>query len=196
MSSLEVRVPDIGDFESVDVAKRLSLFFGTWNVGSLPSESEFDFTTIARARWYTYAASANEITPGSQGLDQGDNLFVVRLEPQGETPLDRMRSWSSIQNVISTTGEDYTRQGKEKLFNQLSRFLSTQTDAGDYDTSAAALGMTPGAVTTAVNRLRSRYGDFITAEIARTVGTAEEIPSERRYICELLCLANVTADAR
>ncbi len=106
----------LNDFEDIDVAKRLSLFFRTWSLGSLPSLTEFDFTTVADARWYTYAASTGDITPGSRGVDAGDNLFVVRLEPEGETPLERMRSWRSIQNVISTTGEDLTRQEFVEFF--------------------------------------------------------------------------------
>jgi hypothetical protein len=108
----------LNDFESIDVAKRLSLFFRAWRLGSLPSQSEFDFTTVARARWFTYAASAGDITPGSQGVDQGDNLFVVRLEPRGETPLEKARSWRSIQSVISTTGEDFTRQEFIEFFGR------------------------------------------------------------------------------
>ncbi|HYO45203.1 MAG TPA: cell surface protein SprA, partial [Gemmatimonadota bacterium] len=100
----------LNDFENIDVAKRLSLFFRTWRLGSLPSQAEFDFITVADARWYTYAAQAGDITPGSQGVDQGDNLFVVHFEPEGETPLEKARSWRSIQSVISTTGEDFTRQ--------------------------------------------------------------------------------------
>lgn len=106
----------LNDFENIDVAKRLSLFFRAWSVGSLPSQTEFDLTTAARARWYTYAANAGDITPGSRGVDQGDNLFVLRFEPKGETPLEMARSWRSIQSVISTTGEDYTRQEFVEFF--------------------------------------------------------------------------------
>jgi hypothetical protein len=100
----------LNDFENIDVAKRLNLFFRAWTLGSIPSQTEFDFTTVAEARWFTYAAQTGDITPGSRGVDAGDNLFVVRLDPEGETPLERARSWRSIQSVLSTTGEDFTRQ--------------------------------------------------------------------------------------
>jgi RNA polymerase sigma-70 factor (ECF subfamily) len=95
--------------------------------------------------------------------------------------------------VVHLRGE-YCRQGKEQLFNQLKPFLITQTDAGDYAAIAQTLHMTPGAITTAVNRLRGRYGDFINTEIARTVAAPEDIPGERRYICELVCLANLSGE--
>jgi hypothetical protein len=100
----------LNDFENIDVAKRLTLFFRAWTLGSIPSQTEFDFTTIGDARWFTYAANAADITPGARGVDQGDNLFVVHFEPEGETPIEMARSWRSIQSVISTTGEDLTRQ--------------------------------------------------------------------------------------
>jgi hypothetical protein len=100
----------LNDFENIDVAKRLSLFFRAWSLGSVPSQTDFDLLSVADARWYTFAAQSGEITPGSRGIDQGDNLFIVRLEPEGDTPGEMAASWRSIQSVISTTGEDLTRQ--------------------------------------------------------------------------------------
>jgi RNA polymerase sigma-70 factor (ECF subfamily) len=94
------------------------------------------------------------------------------------------------EQAIRHLREDYGRQGKEQIFEHLRPFLSDQTDTGDYAAVARALNMTPGAVTTAASRLRARYGQFIDAEIARTVASPEEIPGERHYICEVLCLAN------
>jgi hypothetical protein len=83
---------------------------------------------------------------------------------------------------------DYAKQGKIELFDRLTPFLNEESAAGDYTPVAQALGMSPGAVTTAVHRLRHRYAECIDAEIARTVGSVEEIPSERRYLYEVLSL--------
>lgn len=118
-------------------------------------------------------------------LEPVDNLSPEKL-------FERRWALDLHEQVVLHLREDYCRQGKEQVFDQLKPFLSDQTDSGDYVAVARALKMTPGAVTTATNRLRSRYVEFISAEIARTVASPEEIPSERRYICEILCLANLS----
>jgi DNA-directed RNA polymerase specialized sigma24 family protein len=120
------------------------------------------------------------------------------LEPVDDLSPEKLfeRRWALDLHgqAVTHLREDYCRQGKERLFDRLKPFLSDQTDSGDYIVAARDLNMSPGAVTTAVNRLRGRYGEFINAEIARTVGTPDEIPSERRYICEILCQANLSVD--
>lgn len=120
-------------------------------------------------------------------LEPADNLSPEKL-------FERRWALDIQEQAIHHLHEEYRRQGKEPLFKQLRPFLTDQTDAGDYAAVARALHMTPGAVTTAAKRLRGRYGEFITAEVARTVANPEEIPSEKRYICEVLCLANLSID--
>ena len=131
-------------------------------------------------------------------LDEKIGEERYALEPVDDLSPEKLfeRRWALDlhEQAVLHLREDYCRQGKEQVFDQLKPFLSDQSDSGDYLTKARALNMTPGAVTTAVNRLRGRYGEFITAEIARTVATPAEVPGERRYICEVLCLANLSAD--
>lgn len=126
---------------------------------------------------------------------EGDERYA--LEPVDDLSPEKLfeRRWAldlHEQSIRQLRGE-YCRLGKERLFDRLKPFLSDQTDSGDYVTVARELEMTPGAVTTATNRLRARYGEFINAEIARTVASEDEIPGERRYILEVLCLANASS---
>jgi len=118
-------------------------------------------------------------------LEPVDNLSPEKL-------FERRWALDLHAQAVRQLREDYCRQGKEQVFDLLQPFLSDQSDTGDYDALAQALKMTPGAVTTAVNRLRGRYGEFINDEIARTVASPEEIASERRYIREVLCQANLS----
>ena len=131
-------------------------------------------------------------------LDDKTGEERYALEPVDNVTPEKLfeRRWAMDlhDQAIRHLRDEYCRQGKEPLFNQLKPFLSDQTDSGDYVVVARSLNMTPGAVTTAANRLRNRYGNFINEEIARTVASPEEIPSERRYICEILCLANSSSD--
>jgi RNA polymerase sigma-70 factor (ECF subfamily) len=131
-------------------------------------------------------------------LDAKSGEERYALEPVDDLSPEKLfeRRWALDlhEQAIQHLREDYGRQGKAEIFDRLKLFLTTQTHSGDYVAVARDLNMTPGAVTTAANRLRNRYGDFITAEIARTVASPEDIPGERRYICEILCQANVSVE--
>lgn len=130
-------------------------------------------------------------------LDDKEGEERYALEPVHDLSPEKLfeRRWALDlhEQAIQHLKDDYARQGKLELFDRLKPFLIDQTDSGDYLTVARALNMTPGAVTTASSRLRSRYGEFINAEIARTVASPEDIPGERRYICEVLCQANASS---
>jgi len=51
-----------------------------------------------------------------------------------------------------------------------------------YAETAAASGMTEGAVKVAVHRLRQRYNDLLREEIAQTVASPHEIADEHRHL--------------
>ncbi|MBK7999454.1 MAG: sigma-70 family RNA polymerase sigma factor [Verrucomicrobia bacterium] len=125
----------------------------------------------------------------------GEERYV--LEPVDNMSPEKLfeRRWALDlhDQALQQLREEYYRQGKDKLFERLKPFLSDQTDSGDYQEIARELNMTPGAVTTATNRLRSRYSEIVTAEISRTVGNADEVAGERRYILEVLCTANASS---
>ena len=99
------------DFENIEIAKRLGLFFRTWRSSSVPSQSGLGLTGIADARWYTFFIPREQVTgQNPRGIDVGDNQFFVLFEPRGETPAERLASWRSVATVLSPTGEDLTRQ--------------------------------------------------------------------------------------
>ena len=130
-------------------------------------------------------------------LDDKDGEERYALEPVDDLSPEKLfeRRWALDlhEQAVRQLREEYCRQGKEQIFERLKPFLSDQTDSGDYVTVARQLDMTPGAVTTATNRLRGRYNELVTSEIARTVASPEEIPGERRYILEVLCSANASS---
>lgn len=108
----------LNDFENIEIAKQISLFFRTWSFASIPQLADLDLTRAAPARWFTFAINRSDVTPGSRarGFDLGENQFSVLFEPLGDTPAERASSWRSIQTVLSTTGEDLTRQEFVEFF--------------------------------------------------------------------------------
>ncbi|MGH7565028.1 MAG: hypothetical protein ACREK5_11505 [Gemmatimonadota bacterium] len=100
----------LNDFENIEIAKRLSLFFRIWHTSSMPTQSGLSLIDVADARWFTFFIPGEQVTGDRRGVDVGQDDFVVQFDPVGETPTDRIASWRSIQTVLSTTGEDLTRQ--------------------------------------------------------------------------------------
>ncbi|HUP18659.1 MAG TPA: hypothetical protein VM778_01765, partial [Gemmatimonadota bacterium] len=106
----------LNDFENIEIAKQVSLFFRIWRFSSAPQGTSFDLLSAAAARWYTFALDARQVTPGIIGVDQGENVLFVELNPRGDTPGERRDSWRSIAVVLSPNGEDLTRQEFVEFF--------------------------------------------------------------------------------
>ncbi|MDX1660798.1 MAG: hypothetical protein R3326_03315, partial [Gemmatimonadota bacterium] len=106
----------LNDFENIEVAKRVGLFFRGWSHSSIPEGTAFGLSDVADLRWYTFGRPLSTVTPGVRGVDRGENIFAVRIEPTGDTPAERSGSWRSIQTILSTTGEDLTRQEFVEFF--------------------------------------------------------------------------------
>ena len=71
-------------------------------------------------------------------------------------------------------------------FEALKVFLLADDEPGSYAAMAGGLGITEGAVRTAIYRLRQRYGAIFRAEIAQTVTSLPEMEEEIRHLLEVL----------
>ncbi len=91
-----------------------------------------------------------------------------------------------LDEVMSRLREDYTRQDKADLFEQLKPCLLGERAAQPYAALASKLGMTEGSVKVAVHRLRQRYRQLLREEIANTVAQSEDIEEEMRHLFAVL----------
>ncbi len=112
------------------------------------------------------------------------------LEPRDELSPDRLfdRRWAVavIEQALARLGAEYAAAGKGALFEALRPLLSSPGEARPYAEIGARFSMNEGAVKIAVHRLRQRYGAALRAEIAETVGTAEEVDAELRHLLDAL----------
>ena len=76
-------------------------------------------------------------------------------------------------------------EGKRRLFDTLHGFVVAGEDAS-YQQAADVLGLSLGALKTAIHRLRSRYRALLREEVARTVTTPSEVDEELRHLCAAL----------
>jgi RNA polymerase sigma-70 factor (ECF subfamily) len=114
----------------------------------------------------------------------GESLYM--LEPVEELTPDRLfdRRWALtvLDQVIRRLRQEYEQSDKGRLFEKLSAFLPGDAEADSYGELARELGMTEGTVRVAVHRLRRRYGELFSAEVAHTVSSPAEIHDEMRYL--------------
>jgi RNA polymerase sigma-70 factor (ECF subfamily) len=98
------------------------------------------------------------------------------------------RQWALtlLDRAQSDLRREVASQNKTLQWERLHVYLGGDKTAPPYAESAAALGMTEGAVKTAVHRLRRRFGDLIRSEIAQTVSDPAAVDDEVRELFEAL----------
>jgi len=92
-----------------------------------------------------------------------------------------------LDQVLTRLGDEYRTAGpaSARLFDQLQKLLTDESDCPSQAEIAGELGMTGNAVKQAFHRLRQRYREIVRGEIARTVSSPGEIEEEPRYLCNI-----------
>ena len=112
------------------------------------------------------------------------------LQPSESLTADQVfeRRWAQtlMERAVTRLREEYTEEGKAELFQKLKDLQPGERSAQNYVELGAALGLSEGAVKSAVHRLRLRYRDILRKEIAGTLNNAEEVDEEIRYLIQVL----------
>jgi RNA polymerase sigma-70 factor (ECF subfamily) len=103
-----------------------------------------------------------------------------------ERLFERRWALALLDQVLAELRAEYAAASKEKLFDLLKARLGGAADAALYESVAAALGMTAGAVKVAAHRLRQRYRDRLREAIARTLDDPDAVDDEIRHLFAVL----------
>jgi RNA polymerase sigma factor (sigma-70 family) len=109
--------------------------------------------------------------------------FIDTVAP--DTVFDRQWAFTVMDRVLDRLQEEYTRAGKQDLFDRLQGCLPGGDGQLAYAEAGVALGLKESSVRMAVLRLRRRYGQLLREEIAETVTSPEEIEEEIRHLIEV-----------
>jgi RNA polymerase sigma-70 factor (ECF subfamily) len=105
-------------------------------------------------------------------------------EPAHELSPEKLfqKSWALLllDRALKRLREESTKAKSELLFDQLKIYLTSDRSSIPYSVMAKRLGMTEGAVRTAVHRFRVAYRRFLREEIAQTVSSQDEVEEELR----------------
>jgi RNA polymerase sigma-70 factor (ECF subfamily) len=123
-------------------------------------------------------------------LDDQATQDQYPIEPpaEGNPEKDFQRQWALtvLKQAMNALATECEATGRTDLFDEVRQLLSGERDGATYAAIGTRLSMTEGAVRVAVHRLRQRYGELLRAEIARTVGSENEIEEELRYLLRVL----------
>lgn len=113
-------------------------------------------------------------------------LLEPVTERTAEADFDRRWALTVLERAMARLREEFAGQGKAGQFERLRVFLCGEAASGDYESVAAAFGVTSAAVAVLVHRIRKRYYLFLRAEIAKTVASPLDVDGELNYLIDLL----------
>ena len=85
-----------------------------------------------------------------------------------------------LDRALKRLREEAVKAKSERLFDQLKTYLTGDCVSVPYSITAQKLGMTEGAVRTAIHRYRASYRKLLRDEIAQTVASQNEVDEELR----------------
>ena len=109
--------------------------------------------------------------------------------PDHHTPeslFEKRWAFTVLEQVTARLRAEYFEDGKGELFEQFRVYLQGDHAGPGYAAVGAQRGMTEGAVTVAVHRLRRRYGQLLREEIMRTVASPDEVDAELQHLIRVV----------
>ena len=103
-----------------------------------------------------------------------------------EQHFERRWAMTLLEEVVNRLRAEYERDGKADLFAALNPCLVGDRTSQPYEELAKKLGVSEGAVKSAVHRLRQRYRQLLRDEIAHTVAGPAEVDEELRHLITVL----------
>ena len=113
-----------------------------------------------------------------------------QLEPSHDLTAERLfeRDWALgiIEKTFATLSGQWTQAGKVKQFEVLSKYLVAAQSDPTYADAAAQLGVSEGAVKTAVHRLRAQFRELLCEQVMSTLGNDDLLEDEIRLLFSAL----------
>lgn len=123
-------------------------------------------------------------------LDAEEAQTRYDLEPADsvtpETIFEKRWAHALLEQTVSGLRADFITRGKERLFDGLSSFLTSDLRDTSYQAAAEKLGLPLSAIKTTVHRMRRDYRSKLREEISRTVSSPDEIDDELLHLRKVL----------
>jgi RNA polymerase sigma factor (sigma-70 family) len=124
-------------------------------------------------------------------IKDAESFFQIHRVTSSEDGLFN-RTWAEALLAVGLErlSADYKGESREKLFHELSVFLTSSAERlPSYAELAARLGITKSTLRSHVTRLRARYREILRAEVRQTVDTEAEVEDELHELLRVLTAA-------
>ncbi len=140
-----------------------------------------------RARERTLKRGGAAITL-SLDVDDAEARYQAHLATDTTPERTYERSWAEnvLQRAMDRLAEQTARRQGEQFFAVLKPLLTGTAETPAYAEIARRVGMSEGAVKTAVYRMRKRYGALLRDEISSTVTDQGQVDDELRRLLSVL----------
>jgi RNA polymerase sigma factor (sigma-70 family) len=193
-----VRRRGYGEHDAEDIVQAFCMFLQEKHAIAKADPHRGKFRTFLLSSLQNFLANENERTRAQKRgggrelirLDADEADARYQLEPAHsvtpETIFERRWALTLLEQTVSGMRADFITRGKERLFDGLSSFLTSDLRETSYQTAAAQLGLPLSAIKTTVHRLRRDYRSKLREEISRTVSSPDEIDDELLYLRKIL----------
>lgn len=103
-----------------------------------------------------------------------------------EQAYDRQWALTLIDRARARLAAEYESAARTRDYHVLLPYLSPRPRGESMAGLAGALGVGEGAARVAIHRFRRRFGSALRAEVASTVGDADEVEAELRFLLAVL----------
>jgi RNA polymerase sigma factor (sigma-70 family) len=126
----------------------------------------------------------------SLDTDLAERKIEFEAAASSDAPPDRAfeRRWAIalLEQTMARLRLEFDRAGKMVEFERLKVFLTAERREIPYATAARELGMQEGALRVSIHRLRRRYRELFSEEVAHTLADGESVEQELRYLMTVL----------
>lgn len=161
--------------------------------GVEPRETRFrSYLLAAFSRWMSNDrrnARAQKRGGNAVHLSLDDGVHEVaeeEIDGAAERHFDRAWAWVLVDQAMKRLAAAYAERGQAETFAALRGVLPGGAGVEPYAVVGESLGVPEARVKKAVFHLRRACGEFIRAEVARTVTEPEMVDEELRYLLKLL----------
>jgi RNA polymerase sigma factor (sigma-70 family) len=117
---------------------------------------------------------------------EAESRYAVEPSLSPDAMFERRWALTVLDRALAGLAAEYAAADRATEFALLKGHLTAARGEIDYDATAAALALSPGAARVAVHRLRKRFREVLRQEIADTVANSADAEDELRHLVHIL----------
>lgn len=126
---------------------------------------------------------------GAAAASLDDTTALAVADASSTAPdhaFDRQWALTVLSRALAGLQRECEADGRAAVFEKLQPWLTGDAEHGDQNELAAALGLNLNSLKSQIHRLRQRYRELVTAEIAATLNAGGSVADEMAALLAIL----------